>query len=358
MKHRNTTSRIAVGLSGGVDSAVCALLLRDQGHEVIGVTLLLHDTPSLEGERPREPQTPSAQAAAVAEQINIPHHVIDLRERFESEVLRPCWGAFERGTTPNPCVLCNPLVKFHGLLNAAHEYGCDAVATGHYARVTPDGQLLRGADTQKDQSYFLHALDTETLARTRFPLGGMTKPEVRARARQYGLASAEKPESQDVCFGDAESHIAEALRQRYHGQALPGVITDEAGNVLRRHDGIHRFTLGQRRGLGVATGQRAKVISISTQDGTIVISSRPDASCRQTCSAEHVRWHGEPSPCGASVTAQVRYRQKPVAAIIEALSPAHRTVSVRFTEPVFSVTPGQSLVLYDGDRVIGGGVIR
>ena len=342
--------RIAVGLSGGVDSAVCALLLREQGHEVIGVTLLMQPTTAAQEE-----------AAAVAEQLNIPHHTVDLRERFEACVLRPCWDAFERGETPNPCVLCNPNVKFHGLLSCARELGCDAVATGHYTRIAFDEQdrplLLRGVDTQKDQSYFLHALDSDTLRRIRFPLGNMTKPEVRALAKHHGLASAERTESQDVCFGNSENHVAEMLRQRYHGNAVPGVITDEDGKILRHHDGIHRFTLGQRRGLGVATGQRAKIISIDAQSGTIVISSRPDASCRQTCVAEPFRWHGEPPACGASVIAQVRYRQKPAAATLEAISLDQRRVRVRFAEPVFSVTPGQSLVLYDGARVLGGGTI-
>ena len=352
--------RIAVGLSGGVDSTVCALLLREQGHEVIGVTLLMQPATASNSELRTSPSE-LLPAAAVAQQLGIPHHVVDLRERFEACVLRPCWEAFERGATPNPCVLCNPNVKFFGLLACAQEHGCDAVATGHYARVERDAQnrpsLLRGTDTQKDQSYFLHALDTEALARIRFPLGNMTKPEVRMLAMQYGLVSAERIESQDVCFGDAENHVAEMLRQRYHGKTIPGVITDETGKILRQHDGIHQFTLGQRRGLGVATGQRAKVISIDTQSGTIVISSRPDASCQNMCDAEHFRWHREPLACGTEVVAQVRYRQKPVRATIEEHSPGQRTIRIRFTEPVFSVTPSQSLVLYDGDRVLGGGVI-
>lgn len=345
--------RVIVGLSGGVDSTVCAWLLREQGHEVIGVTLLMqpaaHGAPAVQED-----------AAAAAQQLGIPHRTVDLRDRFESHVLRPCWETFGRGATPNPCVLCNPNVKFYGLLACARELGSDAVATGHYARIAFDAQrrplLLRGADARKDQSYFLHALDADTLARTRFPLGGMTKPDVRALAAQHGLTRTGRAESQDVCFGGAESHIAETLRQRFHGKAVPGVITDEDGNILRRHDGIHPFTLGQRRGLGVATGQRAKVISIDAQSGVIVISSRPGASCRQACVAEPFRWHREPPACGASVTAQVRYRQKPVTATVEACSGG--TLRLRFAEPVFSVTPGQALVLYDGDCVLGGGVIR
>ena len=338
-----------VGLSGGVDSTVCALLLREQGCEVVGVTLLMQ--PDARDACGGEASV--AVAAAVAEQLGIPHHVVDLRDRFESDVLFPCWKAFERGVTPNPCVLCNPRVKFHGLLASTEELGCGAIATGHYARIEFD-RLMRGADTQKDQSYFLYALDAGLLGRVRFPLGGMTKPHVRELAKQYGLVNAENRESQDVCFGDG-GHIAEMLRQRYQGDAIPGVIIDEAGTALGRHDGIHQFTLGQRRGLGVATGQRAKIISIDAQTGTIVISSRSEASCQETCSASGVIWHGEPPSCGTHVTAQVRYRQKPVMATLEEVSP--ETLRVRFAEPVFSVTPGQSLVLYDGDFVLGGGVI-
>jgi tRNA-specific 2-thiouridylase len=192
--------------------------------------------------------------------------VIDCREHFEADVLRPCWADFESGATPNPCVRCNADVRFDELLAIANKLGADLVATGHYARVDLDQQgrplLLRGVDANKDQSYFLHAIAPETLRRVRFPLGGLTKPEVRALAQARGLVNAARAESQDVCFAGPEGHFAEFLRRQFHGRATPGVFVDEQGHVLGRHTGIHSFTIGQRRGLGFATGERVKIIAI------------------------------------------------------------------------------------------------
>ena len=344
--------RIAVGLSGGIDSAVTALLLKEQGYEVIAVTLRLKACGDEET---------VARAAAVAAQLGVRHEVPDCRTRFETAVMRPCWDAFARGTTPNPCVLCNVAIKFGEMVDIARALGSDLVATGHYARLAFDAQglplLRRGLDPNKDQTYFLHAVSPETLRHVRFPLGDLTKPDVRAIAAAHGLVNAKSAESQDLCFAGPDGHFAEQLRQQFHGRAIPGVFVDEDGKVLGHHAGIHQYTIGQRRGLGFATGARVKIIAIDPATGTIIVSGRPEAACAPTCQAENFCWHREPLAVGARAFSQVRYRQKAAVATIESVGEDGRTVGVRFDEPVFGVTPGQSLVLYDGDLVLGGGRI-
>jgi len=358
----HTMPRIVVGLSGGIDSSVCALLLKEQGFEVVGVTLRLRPCGDADSAQ-KSCCGPDAagMAGSVAAQLGIRHYVVDCRAHFESDVLRPCWDDFESGATPNPCVRCNAEVRFDELLAIGRKLGAELVATGHYARVAFDEQnrplLLRGVDSNKDQSYFLHALATDTFRRVRFPLGGMTKPEVRAIAQAHGLVNAERAESQDVCFAGSEGHFAEFLRQRFGGRATPGVFVDDTGRVLGRHTGIHQYTIGQRRGLGFAVGERVKVVAINPATGTITVSGRPDAACSAVCRAEDLRWHREPLRVGERALAQVRYRQRAAAATAETISPDGRKIGVRFDEPVFGVTPGQSLVLYDGDRVLGGGRI-
>ena len=357
-----TLPRIVVGLSGGIDSTVCALLLREQGYEVIGITLRLRPCGDADSQQ-KSCCGPDAagMAGSVAAQLGIRHYVVDCRKHFEADVLRPCWSDFEGGATPNPCVRCNADVRFDELLAVGRKLGADLVATGHYARLKFDEQgrplLLRGVDSNKDQTYFLHAIAPETLRHVRFPLGGMVKPEVRALAHANGLVNAERSESQDVCFAGPEGHFAEFLRRQYNGRATPGVFVDETGRVLATHTGIHQYTIGQRRGLGFATGERVKVIAIDPVTGTVTVSDRPEAACSMTCQAEAFRWHREPLKPDDRAMAQVRYRQKAVAAVIEAITDDTRTVHVSFAEPVFGVTPGQSLVLYDGDLVLGGGRI-
>ena len=359
---QDPSPRIVVGLSGGIDSSVAALLLKEQGYEVIGVTLRLRACGDADSQQ-KSCCGPDAagMAGSVAAQLGIRHYVVDCREHFEKEVLRPCWDVFESGATPNPCVLCNAAVRFDELLSIGRKLGAELVATGHYARLELDAQdrplLMRGVDPNKDQTYFLHAIAPETLRHLRFPLGGMTKPEVRVLAQANGLVNAERAESQDVCFAGPEGHFAEFLRQQFHGRATPGVFVDESGRVLGRHAGIHQFTIGQRRGLGFATGERVKVIAVDPVTGTITVSDRPEAACSETCRAEAFRWHREPLAAGDRAMAQVRYRQKAVAATVEAMADEGRAVRVRFAEPVFGVTSGQSLVLYAGDLVLGGGRI-
>lgn len=357
-----TLQRIVVGLSGGIDSAVTALLLQRQGFEVIGVTLRLRACGDTDSQR-KSCCGPDAagMAGSVAAQLGIRHYVLDCRERFARDVLRPCWDAFEHGSTPNPCVLCNADVRFDELLTFARSVGAELVATGHYARVAFDTQdrplLLRGLDTNKDQTYFLHAIAPETLRHVRFPLGDKVKPDVRAIAHANGLVNAERAESQDVCFAGPEGHFAEFLRRQFNGRATPGVFVDDAGRVLGTHAGIHAFTVGQRRGLGFATGERVKVTAIDPETGTITVSERPEAACFTRCRAEEFRWHREPLAAGGRAAAQVRYRQKAVSCEVVSAESNGRSLRVRFEEPVFGVTPGQALVLYDGDLVLGGGRI-
>lgn len=344
--------RIAVGLSGGIDSAAAALLLREQGYEVIGITLRM---------KAQDDEATVDAAAAVAAQLGIRHEVVDCRAGFETSVMRPCWEAFARGETPNPCVLCNVAIKFGDMFAAAARFGAELVATGHYARLSLDAQnrplLLRGRDPGKDQTYFLHAVPPETLRRVRFPLGEWTKSDTRAFAAAHGLVNARQAESQDLCFAGPEGHFAEQLRQHFHGKSIPGVFVDETGRVLARHTGIHQYTIGQRRGMGFAAGERVKIIAIDPATGTITVSGRPEAACFDTCRAEGFLWHREPAAAGARVSAQVRYRQKAAFATLETVADEGRTVHARFDTPVFGVTPGQSLVLYDGDVVLGGGRI-
>ena len=357
-------SRIVVGLSGGIDSSVTALLLKERGYEVIGVTLRLQacgDHTAGGQQKVCCGPDPADMAGAVAAQLGIRHYVIDCRERFERDVLVPCWADFESGATPNPCVRCNAGVRFDAMLAFGRKLGAGQVATGHYARLELDGQnrplLVRGVDPDKDQTYFLYAVAPETLRHVCFPLGGMTKPEVRAIAQAHGLVNAGAAESQDVCFAGPEGHFAEFLRQQFNGRATPGVFVDEAGRVLGWHSGIHQFTVGQRRGLGFAAGERMKVVSVDPATGTIIVSGRPGAAFSAMCRAEEFCWHREPLKPGDRAMAQVRYRQKAVGAAVETVGEGGRTLRVLFDEPVFGVTPGQSLVLYDGDLVLGGGRI-
>ena len=354
------TKKIVVGLSGGIDSTVTALLLRDAGYDVIGVTLLMQPQEDAEAQKSCGGEDAVGMATRVAAQLQIPHHIVECRARFECAVLKPCWQTFSEGRTPNPCVICNRQVKFRVLLDFADQVGACYVATGHYARIAVDAQqrprLLRGVDANKDQSYFLHALTPDMLARIQFPLGGLCKPEVRALGQQYGLINAARAESQDVCFAGPEGHVAEQLRLRYSGHAVKGVFKDETGRVVGRHNGIHQLTIGQRRGLGVALGKPAKIIAIHAQNGDVVLSDRPEASYGTQCDAQAFYWHVA-ADRAATYSAQVRYRQKPVPADLRAVSDTGSDVSVTFAEPVFGITPGQALVLYDGDAVVGGGTI-
>ncbi|MBN1772249.1 MAG: tRNA 2-thiouridine(34) synthase MnmA [Deltaproteobacteria bacterium] len=347
--------RVAVAMSGGVDSSLAAALLVRTGVEAFGITLRLRpDGPALPGRGDTDVEA----AGAAAGRLGIPHHVVDAREAFDRHVLRPAWEEYDRGRTPNPCVLCNREVKFGVLWEHARRLGAERLATGHYARIerAADGRpvLRRGRDRRKDQSYFLSGLSDEQLARIVLPLGDLTKDEARARARELGLPNADRPGSRDACFGTLDGSFAEALRARFGGAARGGRVVDRSGAELGRHDGLHRFTVGQRQGLGIARGARAYVLALDGASGDVVIGTWDELLCGGV-EATLVRWHEPPAAWPARLEAQTRYRQPVVAA--EVTGAGGGRLDVRFGERVAGVAPGQAIVFYDGERVVGGGWI-
>jgi len=359
-------------MSGGVDSSTVAAMLRADGHNVIGLTMQLWNQRRLAG---KEGMPESVQgrccslddvydARRVAQQIGIPYYVVNHEERFERDVIRPFVEEYVSGRTPIPCSLCNNHLKFDQLLIVAQQIGAERVATGHYARVAFDEArgrwlLKRPADSSKDQTYFLFGLTQEQLSRTIFPLGNMTKPEVRELARHHGLALAEKPDSQEICFvpgGDYKRFIDAYLAEQ--GEALPdtaGDLVTANGEVIGEHAGIHNFTVGQRKGLGVATGSPLYVIQISGANKQVIVGGEEHLYSR-TLRARRVNLIAvddlrEPM----RVTVKIRHRHEPAPALIERAGDDEILVS--FDEPQRAITPGQAAVFYDGDVVVGGGWI-
>jgi tRNA-uridine 2-sulfurtransferase len=353
--------RIAVAMSGGVDSSIVAALLRDKGHEVLGITLRLSSRDDTSESTSCYASEGSAAASAAASCLGIPHEIVSCHEAFEREVLAPCWAEYDRGRTPNPCVLCNRRIKFGVLFDHARRRNARWLATGHYAILEHDEQsdpiLLRGRDRDKDQSYFLFALGQKQLRAALFPLGRMTKQEVRRLARSYGLPNADRAESQDACLRHGESGFAESLRQELMKAARPGLFIDEKRAILGRHEGIHKFTIGQRKGLSIALGQRAYVVAIDGTRCEVTLSTDPKAHYGGGLIATDVHWIGptpRETPFDAEV--QIRYRHAPTSATIELLD--GNRLRILFRRPERAVTPGQAAVIYLGDRVLGGGVIE
>jgi tRNA-specific 2-thiouridylase len=349
-----TRPRIVVGMSGGVDSSLAAALLVEQGFEVIGVTL------HLAGAGSRCCSLDDADdARRVAEALGIRFYVANQQEAFRREVIEPFADAYLAGRTPLPCVACNRRFKFGVLQARARALGAEAVATGHYARLeedpaTGERRLLRARDAAKDQSYFLFDLSQEQLARARFPLGELTKQEVRARARALGLATAEKAESQEICFvpdGDY-AKVVEALRPG--ARAGEGEIVDGSGRVLGRHAGIHRFTVGQRRGLGLASAERLYVRSLDAATSRVVVGSEAELAV-PGARLEGVSWIGGAPAAPVRAQVRIRYRHPGAAARIEPAAGAG--AALWFDRPVTALAPGQAAVFYDGERVLGGGWI-
>jgi tRNA-specific 2-thiouridylase len=341
-------------MSGGVDSSVAAALLVEQGYEVVGVTM------HLAGASSRCCSLDDAEdARRVADALGMRFYVANYTDAFRREVVEPFADAYLAGRTPIPCVACNRRFKFHHLLDRARAFGASGVATGHYARLADDGaggrRLLRGRDADKDQSYFLFDLGQEQLAGACFPLGDLTKDEVRGRARSLGLTTAEKPESQEICFvpdGDYAA-VVESLRP----DALPGEgdIVDADGQVLGRHAGIHRFTVGQRRGLGISAPAPLYVTRLDPTTNRVRVGTVDELESPAAL-LEGVSWISGRAP-SASVQAsvRVRYRDEGQAARIEPGESG--TAVVRFDQPVRAVTPGQAAVFYQGATVLGGGWI-
>ena len=381
-----SSDTIAVAMSGGVDSSTVAAMLRAEGHNVIGLTMQLWNQRRLAG---REGMPESVQgrccslddvydARRVAQQIGIPYYIVNHEERFERDVVRPFVEEYLSGRTPIPCSLCNNHLKFDQLLIVARQIGAERVATGHYARVCFDDArgklnkkrwlLKRPRDLSKDQTYFLFGLTQEQLSRTLFPLGDLTKPEVREVARKHGLAIAEKPDSQEICFvpgGDYKHFIDAYLAEQ--GESLPdrsGELVATDGEVLGEHSGIHNFTVGQRKGLGVATGSPLYVIQISGESKQVIVGS-DEHLYSQTLRARRVNLIAvddlrEPM----RVTVKIRHRHEPAPAVIEKVKSeraggevADDEILVTFDQPQRAITPGQAAVFYDGEIVVGGGWI-
>ncbi|MCW5830218.1 MAG: tRNA 2-thiouridine(34) synthase MnmA [Deltaproteobacteria bacterium] len=354
-------SRILIAMSGGVDSSVAAALLKRAGHDVVGVTMRLTDTsPTLvRGAHSCCAPEDIEDARRVADAIGIPFFVVNYRERFREQVIDYFVDSYARGETPNPCAKCNEYVKFDALWDHAMKLGCEMLATGHYARITPDGRLARGHDADKDQSYFLFTLTAEQIARTLFPVGTLAKTEVRRLAAEMNLPVAVKPDSQEVCFvpaNDTRGFVSDELRKKA-SLLGKGTIETADGRVIGHHDGIHQFTVGQRRGLGVSgTGDPVFVIRIDPELNRIIVGDD-----RETYSPDALVRLSRPDffEPGSEFTAsvQIRHRHHPATARIQVhMDASHATVW--FDEPQRAVTPGQAAVFYDGDTVIGGGWIQ
>ena len=348
-------------MSGGVDSSVAAGLLLERGFEVIGVTLQLQACDESVGGRSCCGTDSIEQARAAAGRLGIPHYVLDCRQEFEKAVLLRSWEEYSRGRTPNPCVTCNELIKFGLLLDHARGLGAEKLATGHYARIgiRKNGVafLRRGADPRKDQSYFLFSIRRDSLSEVVFPIGEFTKEAVRSEARRMGLPNADREESQDACFAAGETNYPEGLRLRFHKAATPGPVIDEDGRSLGVHKGIHQFTIGQRRGLGVTLGSPAWVKSINPELAAVFLTTRKEALAARGLVAGGVRWIAFPPKFKRlRCSTQVRYNQAPVPAAVEPGEGA--TARVWFDRPVQAVTPGQAVVFFHGDRVLGGGWIE
>jgi tRNA-specific 2-thiouridylase len=361
---------IAVAMSGGVDSSTVAALLARQGHTVIGMTMQLWNQrrlPELAGAGAATGRCCSLDdvydARRVAEQIGIPYYVVNFERQFEDRVVKPFVEEYLAGRTPIPCTLCNNYVKFDRFFEMADSAGARRIATGHYARVRYDEasgryQLLRAADPSKDQTYFLFGLTQTQLARTLFPLGGMTKPEVRELARSLGLSVAEKDDSQEICFvpnGDYAAFLDAYLKETGAPAARTGgEIVTTGGRKLGRHEGVHHFTVGQRRGLGIAAGEPLYVISTDPASRRVTVGTNQELLCG-SLRASSVNWvsvAGLASP----TRAQVKIRNKHAAAPATLVQKGD-SVEVAFDEPQRAVTPGQAAVFYDGDIVLGGGWI-
>lgn len=338
--------RIVVAMSGGVDSSTTAALLHEQGHEVIGVHMKLHDAdPGKAGHCCGLDD--ALDARAVADRLGIAFHVMDLRKAFERAVMDDLADTYVAGATPNPCVQCNGILKFDVLLKRALALGADKLATGHYARII-DGRLHAAVDVDKDQSYFLFPVKPAALERTLFPLGDLPKAQVREHARRLGLVTADKAESQEICFIPDQDH-ARFIAEHRPGIDGSGDIVDLDGRVLGRHDGYWRFTVGQRKGLRLALGVPVYVERVEADTHRVVVATKPHL-WHSALEARRWTWQDRPAQ-GAVIRARIRHRG--------ALVPCHLEGDVvRFHEPAWAVAPGQAVVLYEGDRVLGGGWIR
>ena len=357
-------TKVVAALSGGVDSSVAAYLLKEQGYEVIGLTMDLYDVHRLKcgdaGTKSCCGWKAKEDANRVAVALRIPHYVVDFRREFEETVVADFCGEYVQGRTPNPCVRCNEHIKFRALLERARKLGADFIATGHYARITHEGNpgrycLRKGADKAKDQSYFLYTLTQGQLARTLFPVGDLSKADVRRIAREQGLPVAEKPESQEICFVP-DNDYAGFVAARCPEAMQPGPILDTQGRVLGTHAGIIHFTIGQRKGMGIAAPRPLYVLDIDPVRGAVIVGPNEELyrSSLVAGSMNYICRDGlqEAMP----LKARIRYKHAEAEAVV---TPREgNMVKVDFAKPQRAVTPGQSVVFYEDDAVVGGGIIH
>jgi len=341
--------KIAAAMSGGVDSSVAAALLKEEGHEVTGVTMRL-----ISGGSRAE-----TCAADVARRLGIPHRVMDFTDIFADLVIADFCREYRLGRTPNPCVLCNKYIKFGVLMDKAREMGAEFIATGHHAGIKRDENtgkylLKKGADKQKDQSYFLCRLSQEQLSRTLFPIGGLTKSRVKAIAREMNLTVAGGPESQEICFIPGDDYSA-FLENRLTEPAVPGPILDSQGKLLGEHRGLIYYTVGQRKGLGVAAAEPLYVIALDPDRNAVIVGTKEQTYGTELV-ADNLNWISINKPESAiKVKAGIRYRHPEAEAVVSPLDGDR--VGVKFKEPQQSIAPGQTVVFYQGNTVVGGGTI-
>ena len=352
--------RVLVAMSGGVDSSVAAALLVEQGYDVVGATMKLHEDGSDIPDRPCCSLDSTSDARRVCDKLGIPHYVLNLVDRFGHDVLNDFVQEYAKGRTPIPCVRCNTFTKFHDLLVKADAIDARWLATGHYARVADRNGvrvLERGLDPAKDQSYFLWGIARPVLDRLMLPIGGQTKPETRAIARQFSLRTAEKVESQDICFVPDGDHVR--VLQQHLGNDAPslsaGPLMLHTGEAIGEHAGFARFTIGQRKGLPGGFDQPMFVVDIKPATRTVVIGPR-EALLGRGVEARELNWLVDPPEVGAQVSVQIRHRSRPVLATITSRSAD--AIELSLLESAAAITPGQSLVMYDRDTVLGGGVIE
>jgi tRNA-specific 2-thiouridylase len=371
---REETQRdlVAIAMSGGVDSSTVAAVLQEQGHPIVGLTMQLWNQrrlPELQGDGPKQHRCCSLDdvydAKRVAQHLNFPHYVVNFEHQFEQRVVRPFVDQYLAGRTPIACTNCNTDVKFEPLLRMARQIGAERLATGHYARIrknerTARWELLRACDESKDQSYFLWGLSQEQLSRSEFPLGELTKEEVRALARRTNLPVAEKPESMELCFVPTGNYVQ--FIQAYSKDAgislsqAEGEIVTEDGAVVGHHNGVHSFTIGQRKGLGFSAGKPLYVLSIDPTNNRVVVGD--DDSLRTTSfEANGVNWVSIEQPLGPiRANVKIRHKHEPAPAAVAPLDAT--TARITFDAPQRAITPGQGAVFYDGDTVLGGAWIR